>query len=154
MAGRVASSASRYSSIDRQGHSAGSAALDARQIHAADLDALAPKRSGTEAVGVDELGRETLADLGLERRVDERPQRAVAVHVDEARGEGEAVEIDDLLRLDLERWPGRDDPSTINGHVADKWLLFSRIDGGAAQEERYQDSDLRRSGREYGEPEA
>ena len=97
-AGRVASSASRYSATVDHGHVSGPGPSSGRRYACRSA-----RRSGATGAGASPSGLITsvvnpCASFGVRKRVLERPERRVRVQVDEARAEDEPAAVDDLAR--------------------------------------------------------
>ncbi len=94
VAGRVASRASRYWANVDQCHSAGPSPSSPRRYARRASTPSAATGAGREPVGVDQLRREPLAELGGDQRIGEGLERGVRVHVDEAGAEHQPGGLD------------------------------------------------------------
>src|SRR3712207_856263 len=88
--------------------------------------------SRREAVGIDQLGGETLRDLGLEPWIPKRLQRCMSVHVDEAGAEHQPGSIEHLP-CDLCRKAGFDrrDSAVRDTYVGLKRRAVAGYDPGS-----------------------
>ena len=71
------------------------------------------ERREAVAVDADDLGRDALADLGLVARLGEDHQAAVAVQVDEARGDDPAGGVDAAADVRGQRLVGLEEPQPL-----------------------------------------
>ena len=93
------------------------------------------ERSQTDAAIAHDDGRHALRDLRQHPRIRENDLVVVRVDVDEAGGDDQSRDIDDLGVCADKTSVDRSDPVTVDAHIGNKPVLAGAVDDGTARKE-------------------